>query len=80
MAIAHAIEPSLPRARGRAEQVARGLALGRGHLDRLQQPRGIEARELVRVAAVGLYPVARRLGTSAGATTSQAIPRSLRWR
>jgi len=49
------------RASSRAHQIAGGLQLGRGHVDRLEQPAGMEARELARVAPVGLDPIARPL-------------------
>jgi len=44
-----------------AYQIARSLQLTRGNMNRLEQPTGEQTRQLARVPAVGLDPVARPL-------------------
>jgi hypothetical protein len=51
VAVAHAIEP---RGLASADQITGRLELGRGHVDRLEQPAGVKPRELARIARVGL--------------------------
>jgi hypothetical protein len=74
---AHPVEPGVLAG---AHQVARRLQLPRWDPDRLEQPAGVQASEPARVTRVGLDPSPGRERTSPGATTSQAIPRPLRWR
>jgi hypothetical protein len=56
MAVAHPIEA---RRLARPDQVADRLQLDGRHADRLQQPARMQARQLARIARIGLDPVAR---------------------
>ncbi len=73
--VAHPIQP---RVLAGSHEIASGLQLARGHVDRLEQAAGEQPRELTRVPRIGLDPIARPGGTSPGATTTQSIPRSTR--
>jgi len=75
VAVAHPVQPDVL---ARTDEIAQRLDLLAGHRDRLQQPAGVQPRELARVARIGLDPITRLTGTSPGAMTSHAIPRERR--
>jgi hypothetical protein len=56
---AHPVEPGVLAG---PHQIARRLELPGGHEDRLEQPAGVQARQLARVTRVGLDPLTRPCG------------------
>jgi hypothetical protein len=72
--------PLDPRILACPDQIAGRLELGRGDVDRLEQPGRVQLRQLARIPGSVLIRSPGRCGTRPGATTTHSIPRSVRWR